>query len=129
MTNYFNCIEVKDKRRALRGRETAAESLLWERLRDQQLAGLKFRRQHSVGVYILDFCCPSCHLAVELDGSSHASPDAQEYDAERTEFLTAFGIRVLRFANHAVYSDIGSVLEKISSAAGPHPETSFRPSP
>ncbi len=119
MTNYFNRLEVKEKRRALRSAETATESLLWECLRDRQVGGLKFRRQYSVGVYIMDFYCPACRLAVELDGDSHASAEAQEYDAERTEFLATLNIRVLRFPNAFVHNDLRSVISKIITASAP----------
>ncbi len=117
MENYFNCKAAKDKRRALRQTETTPESVLWDRLRDRRAGGLKFRRQYSVGVYILDFYCPACRLAIELDGKSHASADAQEYDAERTEFLSLLNIRVLRFANNAVYENIDFVIGTILTAA------------
>ena len=117
MTNYYNRGDAKDKRRALRQTETAPEGLLWERLRDQRVGGLKFRRQYSVGVYILDFYCPSCHLAIELDGESHISVEAQEYDAERTELLLMLNICVLRFANNAIYRQIDSVIATILTAA------------
>ena len=117
MTNYFNCGAAKDKRRALRQTETAPEALLWERLRDRRTGSLKFRRQYSVGVYILDFYCPACHLAVELDGDSHASVEAHEYDTERTEFLSTLNIRVLRFANALVYKDIDIIVSAILTAA------------
>ena len=117
MTNYFNRGDAKDKRRALRQTETAAEALLWERLRDRRLGGLKFRRQYSVGIYILDFYCPAWRLAIELDGESHASPEAQKYDAERTEFLSMLNICVLRFPNAAIYKDILSVISTIRTTA------------
>ena len=78
MTNYNNRLEAKEKRRGLRSSETAAEALLWKRLRDRQVGGLKFRRQYSVGVYIVDFYCVVCRLAVELDGKTHASAEAQK---------------------------------------------------
>ena len=117
MANYYNRSGAKDKRRTLRQTETAPEALLWQRLRNGRLEGLKFRRQHSVGVYILDFYCPACHLAIELDGESHASSEAQEYDAERTEFLSLLNIRVLRFANALVYKDIDSIVRAILTAA------------
>ena len=117
MTNYFNREDTKGKRRALRQAETPTEMLLWEKLRDRRLADLKFRRQHSVGVYILDFYCPACCLAIELDGESHASSEAQEYNAERTEFLSTLNIRVLRFPNVAVYKDISSILSTILIAS------------
>ena len=119
MTNYFNRAAFRDKRRALRAAETSSESLLWEHLRDRRAGGLKFRRQYSVGVYIVDFYCPACRLAVEVDGESHVSPEAQEYDAERTEFLATLNIRVLRFPNAAVHHDIHSVIRKILTAAPP----------
>ncbi len=124
MTNHFNGVDAKDKRRALRQTETAAETLLWERLRDRRLNSLKFRRQYSVGVCVLDFYSPACRLAIELDGESHASAEAQEYDEERTEFLATLNIRVLRFANAVVYKDIESVLDRILTAA-----TQSSPSP
>ncbi len=117
MTNYYNCGAAKDKRRALRQAETPTETLLWERLRDRRTGGLKFRRQYSVGVYILDFYCPSCHLAVELDGESHNSLEAQEYDAERTEFMSTLSIRVLRFANSAVHKNINAVIDTLLTIA------------
>ena len=116
MTNYFNCGVAKDKRRALRQTETPTETLPWKRLRNRR-AGLKFRRQYSVGVYILDFYCPSCRLAIELDGESHVSKEAQEYDAERTEFLSMLDIRVLRFTNSTVYQQIDAVVDTILTAA------------
>ena len=117
MTNYFNCGAAKDKRRALRQTETPTETLLWERLRNQRAGNLKFRRQYGVGVYILDFYCPSCRLAIELDGESHASAEAQEYDAERTEFLSMLDVRVLRFANYIVHQQIDAVMDTILTAA------------
>lgn len=117
MTNYYNRSDAKDKRRTLRRTETVPEALLWEHLRDRQLDGLKFRRQYSVGVYILDFYCPACHLAVELDGESHASAEAHEYDTERTKYLSTLNIRVLRFANALVYNDIDLIVSAILTAA------------
>ncbi len=121
MTNYYNRLEAKEKRRGLRSSETAAEALLWERLRDRQVAGLKFRRQYSVqysvGVYVLDFYCSACRLAVEWDGESHASAESQQYDAERTEFLVTLNIQVVRFPNAAVHNDINIVLGRIVAAS------------
>ena len=117
MTDYFNRVQAKDKRRVLRQDETAAETLVWDRLRDRRLNGLKFRRQYSIGVYVLDFYCPACCLAIEVDGESHAPQEAQEYDAERTKFLSTLGIRVLRFPNIAVYQDIRSVIREILTAS------------
>lgn len=90
---------VKDLRQALRHSPTEAEARLWSKLRRSQLAGKKFRRQHSVGNYILDFYCPEVRLAVELDGSVHSHPVAAERDIARTRFLEELNVRVLRFEN------------------------------
>ncbi len=118
MTEFFNRRQEKDKRRELRREMTPAEVVLWDRLRDRQAAGLRFRRQHSAGVFILDFYCPARMLAVELDGSSHDGAEAQEYDAARTEYLEAAGIRVLRFANADVLRDAEAVVKAICATAG-----------
>jgi very-short-patch-repair endonuclease len=100
----------------LRREETEAESALWEALRGRQLSNLKFRRQHPLGRFVLDFVCPSAKLVIELDGSSHEG--RQEYDAARTEQLTRYGYRILRYRNESVLSHLGIVLEDIVRAAG-----------
>ena len=82
-------------------------------LQHSNLGGYKFRRQHSVGGYILDFYCPAECLAVELDGDSHFSPEAIEYDRERTLYLNALNIHVLRFLNTDVYNNLNVVCEQI----------------
>ena len=92
---------------------TPAESYLWSFLQRRQLRGRKFRRQHSVGPYILDFYCPEEKLAVELDGSTHDHEDAQNYDAKRTAFLEGLGIRTLRFENREVRKNMEGVLRVI----------------
>jgi very-short-patch-repair endonuclease len=101
--------------RDLRQHETTAEDLLWEALRDRQLKGLKFRRQHPVGPFVIDFCCAGRRLAVELDGGVHANQ--RDEDAEREAVLTAAGYRVLRFPNEAVRDRMGEGLSAISAAA------------
>ncbi|MCD6028411.1 MAG: hypothetical protein K0S78_585, partial [Thermomicrobiales bacterium] len=101
--------------RELRQRETSAEDLLWDALRDRRLEGLKFRRQHPVGPFVIDFCCPARRLAVELDGGVHASQKVE--DAEREAVLTSAGYRVLRFPNEAVRIRLGEVLTVIAVAA------------
>ncbi|HEY9867286.1 MAG TPA: DUF559 domain-containing protein, partial [Candidatus Obscuribacterales bacterium] len=87
--------EIEEAARRLRRELTPAESILWEALRGRQLDGLKFRCQHPVGKFILDFYCPSVKLVIEVDGGIH--DQQQEYDQARTEKLEAFGYRVLRF--------------------------------
>jgi very-short-patch-repair endonuclease len=101
--------------RDLRQRETSAEDSLWEMLRDRRLGGLKFRRQHPVGPFVIDFCCPAHRLAIELDGGVHAGQ--RQEDAEREAVLTAAGYRVLRFPNEAVCDRLSDVLSTIAAAA------------
>lgn len=104
---------MKEHRKALRNNATAAEALLWTYLKDSQLDGRKFRRQHSVGAYILDFYCPSESLAIELDGHHHFTPEGNSADEERTNYLSQHGIRVLRFENKVVFTHIEEVLKEI----------------
>ena len=94
---------------------TPAEARMWKLLQSSQLKGRKFRRQHSVGSYILDFYCPKEKLAVELDGQVHEDPLAAEYDKQRTDFLNNAGIRVARFENHLVFERPEAVLESIAT--------------
>ena len=105
--------------RDLRQRETSAEDLLWEALRDRRLEGLKFRRQHPVGSFVMDFCRAARRLAVELDGEVHATQHTE--DTEREAVLTAAGYRVLRFPNDAVRDRLSDVLSAITAAAKEDP--------
>ena len=105
-------------RTELRKTLTSAEARLWTALSRSQLNGRKFRRQHSVGGYILDFYCPAERLAVELDGQVHKSGRAREYDYERKLFLEFYGIRVIQFENFLVFEDIDFVLGNIQSCFG-----------
>ena len=104
---------LKSRRKDLRNNSTPAEKLLWSVLQHGNLGGCKFRRQHSVGAYILDFYCPSECMAVELDGDSHFTGEAIEYDRERTAYLNALNIKVLRFLNTDVYDNLDVVCERI----------------
>jgi very-short-patch-repair endonuclease len=104
---------LKSRRKELRNGSTPAEIKLWSMLQHSNLGGHKFRRQHSVGAYILDFYCPSEKLAVELDGDSHFTDDAIEYDRERTAYLNALNIKVVRFLNTDVYDNLNVVCERI----------------
>jgi very-short-patch-repair endonuclease len=100
--------------RRMRKTPTAAEALLWELLRAKQLMGFKFRRQHIIRTFIVDFYCPACKLVVEIDGPIHKRQ--MDYDREREANLCAMGYQILRFSNQAVINDIGDVISKISSA-------------
>ena len=94
---------------------TPAEARLWEALRNKQLEGLRFRCQHPVGNFILDFYCPSCKLVVEVDGEIHARQT--EYDDARTAKLAEYGCKVLRFRNEQVMNDLPKVLAEIRRVA------------
>ncbi len=107
--------EVEEAARRLRKQLTPAESILWEALKGRKLKGLKFRCQHPVGRFIIDFYCPSHKLAIEVDGSIHAQK--QVYDQARTDQLQAFGYYVLRFTNEEVINDLSNVLNRISETA------------
>jgi very-short-patch-repair endonuclease len=108
--------------RRLRRDQTGAERTLWFRLRDRRLNGLKFRRQTPIGSYVVDFCCESARLIIELDGGHHAVQAQQ--DAARTAALEAFGYVVLRFWNNDVLSNLDGVIDTIVATAiqeSPHP--------
>src|SRR5947209_7094848 len=96
--------------RYLRKNATPAERKLWRHLRNREFAGHKFRRQHPIGSYVLDFYCPAARLAIEIDGSGHSFFPGQEHDSAREAFLAASGIRVLRFYNEAVYQEFDGLL-------------------
>jgi very-short-patch-repair endonuclease len=106
------------RRRALRGFATDAERLLWRLLRMRQFQGLKFRRQHPVGPYIVDFYCADRRLAVELDGGQHFTVEGLAYDRRRTEYLATCGMRILRFTNSELFEDTDGVLEMLRQGVG-----------
>jgi very-short-patch-repair endonuclease len=99
----------------LRLRTTEAEQKLWFLLRNRQLKGKKFRRQHAIANYVVDFYCNECKLAIELDGNFHVD-EAKNYDKSRTALLAELGITVLRFWNEEVMSDPGGVLIRIGES-------------
>jgi len=102
------------RRQALRRQETPAERRLWQCLRNRQIEGFKFRRQASLGRYVVDFLCPELHVAIELDGAVHDDTARREYDIERQAALEASGVRVVRFSNDAVFDDLPVVLDAIA---------------
>ena len=108
-----NTSSLRPLRRQLRMSLTPAEALLWKHLQNRQTAGRKFRRQHSIGPYILDFYCPREKLAVELDGAAHDHEQTAERDEARTRYLVSLSIRVLRFENRDVVSNMEGVLRMI----------------
>ncbi len=107
--------KMQARARELRREMTPAERILWQRLRNGQIDGAQFRRQHAIGKYIVDFFCAKSKLVIEVDGDVHA--DQVEYDAQRTRWLNEQKhYRVLRFRNDEVRHNIAGVLERIREA-------------
>ena len=103
------------KAQLLRRNETKAEKLLWEKLRNNQLGGLKFRRQHPVNIYIADFYCHKFKLIIELDGDYHYQEEQKQKDEVRTEVLGLNDLKIIRFKNEEVEQDINQVLITIKN--------------
>ncbi|MDY7108554.1 MAG: DUF559 domain-containing protein [Planctomycetota bacterium] len=106
---------MKARAAELRREATHPEHILWQRLRHSRLGGLRFRRQHVIGPYIVDFCCPARNLVIEVDGESHVGRGA--IDAERDAFLRSRGMIVIRVTNDDVLRDTDAVCEFIVRAA------------
>jgi very-short-patch-repair endonuclease len=112
----FNTRAKQTFRKKVRNSATSAEAILWRYLQRRQLLGKKFRRQASIGRYIVDFYCPECRVIVELDGAAHFSITLTEYEAERTRYLEGLGLKVIRFENKIVFENIEAVLETIKES-------------
>ncbi len=112
MTTIYNILKLKNRRLSLRKNQTPQEILLWSRLRREQL-GFKFRRQHSIGGYIADFYCPIKKLVIEIDGLQHLVN--QEYDENRSKYLEGLSIKVIRFTNVEINTNLDGVVNKIIS--------------
>ena len=108
----FNLPQYRDRRADLRKNPTEPEKRFWQAVRGKQL-GVKFRRQHGIGHYIVDFYCPEWQLVVELDGDSHFHPEAQTADTKRDSYLQSLGLRGLRFTNQEVMQNLEGVLMKV----------------
>ena len=118
---------ILERARELRQPQTAAEQKLWSALRNRQLGGFKFRRQHPIDRFIVDFYCHECALVVEVDGDSHVSQI--EYDEARTEWLNDRGYNVVRFTNLEVQRQLPAVLEAIWQECAKRAESEDSPSP
>lgn len=115
MTQLFNKLTEKEKRRILRKNTTASEKIVWTYLRRKQILGERFLRQFSIEFYVLDFYCPRLRLAIEIDGDSHfINQDAIDYDKERQAYIENFGIEFLRFRNAEVFADNDAVINIIT---------------
>lgn len=125
MADPINYEFLKEKSKQLRKFSTEAESFLWDALRNKQLEGYKFRRQHIIDQFIVDFVCLSKMLIIEVDGPIHTSPENQTSDTERSERLKTLGYRILRFSNDEILTNIENVIEKILTKL----KATFEPSP
>lgn len=112
---YGASILTHQRARELRKSLTPAEQILWEVLKNRQLEGYKFRRQHPIYRYIADFYCHELRLVVELDGGVHDEVDQQEHDSNRDLVISEFGIQILRFKNEEVMLDPKKVVEKVKA--------------
>jgi len=100
--------------RELRAKQTPAETLLWQLLRNRRFFSFKFRRQHQFGDYVADFYCHEARLVIECDGSVHDRNEQWHHDRNRDAYMIAQGLRVLRFTNEQILNDIENVLEQIT---------------
>ena len=109
-----NRTEQKNLRRDLRNQGTSAEAVLWFNLKERKIEGMRWRRQFSIGPYILDFYCPQLHLCIELDGAPHFTIEGSEHDYNRDEWLLQTkGIRIIRFENIDIFKRQDEVVEHI----------------
>lgn len=106
--------EINGNVKALRKNMTKAEEILWERLNKKQILGLRFRRQHPINIFIVDFYCHNARLVIELDGEIHDLPENKIYDSRREEELRELGLEIIRFKNEEIYDNLESVLDKIT---------------
>ena len=98
---------------ALRSNNTDPEKILWQKLRAKRFCGLKFRRQHPINQFIVDFYCDQLKLVIELDGGYHNIPEIKERDEEREHMLKKWELKVIPFKNEEVETDLKSVIQKI----------------
>ena len=117
-SDFHSLPNLKTFRTELRKQLTPAEASFWSIVKNSNFDGRKFRRQHSVGRYILDFYCPSESLGIELDGEVHYNERAYEYDYERRLFLLHFGIKIIRFENKQVFEEREYIVHWIRESFG-----------
>lgn len=106
---------AKDMRQA----PTEAEAVMWEHLRNRKVAGIKFRRQHAIGGFIVDFACLKHHLIIEIDGSVHDTPEQKAYDTSRQQHLENLGYKILRFTNDDVFNRATHITAQITTIVKP----------
>ena len=125
MTKIFNRYNRRSIRKNLRNKLTFYEIILWSKLKNRQINNRKFRRQHGIGNYIVDFFCPELKLVIEVDGANHSFDEkSEQYDTERKKYIESQGIKVIRFGNNEIKDNLIGVLEvvyKETSANHPIP--------
>ncbi|HEY5534069.1 MAG TPA: endonuclease domain-containing protein [Ignavibacteria bacterium] len=119
MTKVYNKITLKEKRKKLRNNMPSPEVYLWNRIKNKQILNVKFRRQYSIDNYIVDFYSPELKLAIEIDGDSHFTSKAIDYDIQRTKYIESLGIKVVRYFNNdimcnmeGVYYDLVNIIKE-----------------
>lgn len=132
--SYYTRPELRRLRQELRNQATPAERKLWFFLRGRNLLGFKFRRQHSIGRYILDFYCLALRLEIELDGGHHYAPEQMMKDEARSTWLKHFCLKIIRVSNNEVMNNIDGVVEYLGESVTKraeemrHPNASHHPS-
>jgi very-short-patch-repair endonuclease len=112
-----NLYEKKEERRHLRKFGTAAEAVLWKMISRRQILNTRFRRQYSIGPYIMDFYCPECRLCIELDGQQHFTTEGETHDLQRSDYLQeCHQIKIIRFENNLVFSYPEGIIQSIKDA-------------
>jgi len=114
MTTKKGVTKLLPIKRQLRSNQTRAEQLLWAKLRSNQIHGLKFRRQHGIGSYIVDFFCPERNLVIEVDGDVHATATQSTRDKQRENYLRSLNVQVIRFNNDDVFNNLNGILEDLA---------------
>ncbi|OGI45724.1 hypothetical protein A2121_01430 [Candidatus Nomurabacteria bacterium GWB1_40_6] len=112
MKIIHNVTKLLERRKELRNESTPEEILLWLQLKNSKI-GFKFRRQHSIGGYIVDFYCPTNRVVIEIDGLQHSKKENKEYDKIRSKYLESLNIKVLRFTNLEISTETQKVVDKI----------------
>jgi len=125
---YQSTKRSEENAKALRKQLTSAEKLFWKIVRNRNLSGLKFRRQHPIGPFIADFYCHALKLVVEIDGDIHDLEDVRQYDTQRKNYLKELGIKVLRFKNEDVFAN-AHLIEVAISDLMVYPDLIPNPSP
>ena len=115
MTRVFNKRSQILKRKTLRRNAPQQEGILWQYVKNRKINNQKFKRQYSIGRYVVDFYCPALKLVIVIDGDYHLQESVKKYDTERQNFMESMDINCLRFSNRDIEENIDVVINKISS--------------